>query len=47
MTMCGTELTGTKEEKDRVRSEMNNWNRTKLIMKRASIGINRKLCGRF
>ena len=26
---------------------MNNWNRTKLIMKRASIGINRTYCGRF
>ena len=41
------ELTGTKEQKGRVRSEINNQNGTKLIIKRASIGINRTYCGRF
>ena len=41
------ELTGTKEQKGRVRSEINNQNRTKLIIKRASIGINRTHCDRF
>ena len=41
------ELTGTKEQKGRVRSEINNQNRTKLIMKRTSIGINRTHCDRF
>ena len=41
------ELTGTKEQKGRVRSEINNQNRTKLIIKRAGIGINRTHCDRF
>ena len=41
------ELTGTKEQKGRVRSEINNQNGTKLIIKRASIEINRTHCGRF
>ena len=41
------ELTGTKEQKSRVRSEINNQNGTKLIIKGASIGINRTHCGRF
>ena len=40
-------LTGTKEQKGRARSEINNQNGTKLIIKRASIGINRTHCGRF
>ena len=41
------ELTGTKEQKGRVRSKINNQNGTKLIIKRASIEINRTHCGRF
>ena len=41
------ELTGTKEQKGRVRSEINNQNGTKLIIKRASIEINRTHCGGF
>ena len=41
------ELTGTKERKGRVRSEISNQNGTKLIMKKASIGINRTHCDRF
>ena len=41
------ELTGTKEQKGRVRSEINNQNRTKIIIKRASVAINRTHCDRF
>ena len=41
------ELTGTKEQKGKVRSEINNQNGTKLKIKRASIGINRTHSGRF